>query len=127
MLAVTAERLRKLQALAARPGTPGEGAAARAAIDRLMARLRPPPPPPPKTIIGLRLRLDRDCDRRNPCCDRHGIIHPGCGPHRYSLRCACCGKHRGWIKASAGDLLRAMQRDGRLTAAPILRDAGIAP
>jgi hypothetical protein len=59
----TAERLRKLEALAARPGTPGEGAAARAAINRLMARLRPAAPPRPKTIIGLHLRLDRACDR----------------------------------------------------------------
>jgi hypothetical protein len=38
---VTAERLRKLQALAARPGTPGEGAAAEAAskADLIAARL----------------------------------------------------------------------------------------
>jgi hypothetical protein len=121
---ITAERLRKLEALAARPGTPGEGAAARAAIDRLMARLRPPAPP---TIIGLRLRLDRACDRRQPCCDRHGVIGEGRGPHRFSLRCACCGRHRGWVKATAASLLEAMHRDGRLSASPILRDAGIAP
>ena len=124
---LTAERLRKLEALAARPGTPGEGAAARAAIERLLARLRPAPPPPPETIIGLRLRLDRACDRRQPCCDRHGVVREGRGPHRFSIRCACCGKHRGWIKASAGNLLEAMLRDGRLSASPILRDAGIVP
>jgi hypothetical protein len=128
---VTAERLRKLQALAARPGTAGEGAAARTAIDRLMARLRPaapvPPPSKPTTIIGLRLRLDRSCDRRHPCCDRHGVIGEGRGPHRYSLRCACCGRHRGWLKAAAASLLEAKQKDGRLSASPILRDAGIVP
>jgi hypothetical protein len=38
----TAERVRKLEALAARPGTPGEGAAARAAIERIRTRFRPP-------------------------------------------------------------------------------------
>jgi hypothetical protein len=106
----------------ARPGTPGEGAAARAAVDRLMASLRPPP----KTIIGLRLRLDRTCDRKRGCCDQIGIVRPGRGPHKFSLRCTC-GKHRGWIKAAVGDLLAAMLRDGRLTAAPIPRDAGIEP
>lgn len=128
---VTAERLRKLETLAARPGTPGEGAAARAAIDRIVARLRPatPPRPPPRptTIIGLRIRLDRTCDRRQACCDRHGIIGEGRGPHRYSLRCANCGKHRGWMKAPAASLLEAMQKDGRLSASPILREGGIVP
>jgi hypothetical protein len=121
---VTADRIRKLEALAARPGTPGEGAAARAAIDRIKTRVRPPAP---LTIVGLRLTLDRTCDRRKPCCDRHGIVGQGIGPHRFSLRCSCCGKHRGWIKAAASDLLTAMQRDGRLTSAPVLRDAGIVP
>jgi hypothetical protein len=79
---LTAERLAKLEALAARPGTPSEGAAARAAIAHIRARLRPP------TIIGPRLRLDRSSDHRHPCCDRHGIVGEGRGPHRYSLRCA---------------------------------------
>jgi hypothetical protein len=120
----TAERLRKLQALAERPGTAGEGAAARAAIARIQARLRPPAPP---TIIGLRLRLDRACDRRQSCCDRHGIIGEGRGPHRYSLRCAQCRKHRGWLKTAAATLLEVMHQDGRLSASPILRDAGIVP
>jgi hypothetical protein len=119
-----AERLYKLEALAARPGTPGEGAAARAAIERIMARLRPPAPP---TIIGLRLRLDRACDRRQPCCDRHGIIGEGSGPHGYSLRCARCRRHRGWVKATAASLLETMHRGGRLSASPILRDRGIVP
>jgi hypothetical protein len=123
--AAVADRIRKLEALAERPGTEGEGAAARAAIDRLLTRLRPASTP--TTIIGLRLRLDRSCDRRSPCCDRHGIIGEGRGPHRYSLRCARCGRHAGWIKAAAADLLQAMHRDGRLSASPTLRDAGIVP
>jgi hypothetical protein len=117
----TAERLRKLEALARAPGTPGEGVAARAAIDRIMARART------ASIVGLRLRLDRTCDRRSPCCDRHGIVGPGAGPHRFSLRCAQCGGHRGWIKSAAADLMEAMRADGRLSSSPILREGGIVP
>jgi hypothetical protein len=120
----TVERLHKLEALAARPGTPGEGAAARAAIERIKERLRPPAPP---TIIGLRLRLDRACDRRQPCCDRRGLICEGVGPHGPALRCAHCRKHRGWLKKTAAEVIQAMQRNGRLSAEPILRDAGIIP
>jgi len=39
------ERLRKLEAFAARPGTPGEGIAAEAALERIKARLSPNPMP----------------------------------------------------------------------------------
>jgi hypothetical protein len=130
---VTAERVRKLEALAARPGTPGEGVAARAAIERIMARLRPTiiepraRPPAPTTIVGLYLKLDRTCDRRKPCCDRRGMICEGVGPHGHALRCARCRKHRGWLRKAAGDVLRAMQKNGRLSAEPVLRDAGIIP
>jgi hypothetical protein len=116
--------LRKLEALAARPGTAGEGEAARAAIERIRARQRPPAPP---TIVGLHLILDRTCDRRSPCCDRHGIVGPGVGPHRYSLRCAQCEAHRGWIKSAAADLMEAMRADGRLSSSPILREMGVVP
>jgi hypothetical protein len=118
------DRLQKLEALAARPGTPGEGAAARAAIARILERLRPPAPP---SIIGLRLRLDRACDRRQPCCDRRGLICEGVGPHGHALRCAQCRKHKGWLKKTAAEVIRAMQRNGRLSAEPVLRDAGIIP
>jgi hypothetical protein len=127
------DRLQKLQALAARPGTPGEGAAARAAIARLMVRLRPPiaeprsQPPAPPTIVGLHLRLDRTCDRRKPCCDRRGMICEGVGPHGHALRCARCRKHKGWLKKSAAEMLLAMLKNGRLSAQPILRDAGVIP
>jgi hypothetical protein len=118
----TAERLRKLEALARAPGTPGEGVAARAAIVRIMTRA-----PQTSSLVGLRLRLDRACDRRKPCCDRHGIVGPGVGPHRYSLRCAQCGTHRGWVKSAAANLMEAMRADGRLSSSPILREMGIVP
>jgi hypothetical protein len=129
----TTERIRKLEGLASRPGTPGEGAAARAAIERIKARLRPPivetmaRPPAPPTIVGLYLKLDRTCDRQRPCCDRRGVICEGVGPHGHALRCARCRKHRGWLKKSAAEVLLAMQKNGRLSAVPILRDGGIIP
>jgi hypothetical protein len=120
----SAKRLRKLEALAARPGTAGEGAAARAAIERIKARFKRPVPP---TIVGLRLILDRSCDRRHRCCRGVGVIIEGAGPHCYGLRCQQCGRHRGWLKATAARLLQAMFADGRLSANPTLRDAGVAP
>jgi hypothetical protein len=120
-----AERLRKLEELARRPGTPGEGAAARAAIARITAAH---PPPALPTLVGLRLRLDRSCDRDpGGCCDRRGVVCEGAGPHRHALRCARCMRHRGWLKKAAADVLQAMQRNGRLSPEPILRDAGVVP
>lgn len=47
-----AERIRKLERLAARPGTPGEGAAARAAIERVKAKL---PLSPPQPVLSERV------------------------------------------------------------------------
>jgi hypothetical protein len=120
-----AERIRKLEALAAAPGTAGEGEAAKAALERIRARLCPMPAPP--TLIGMTLRLDRSCDRRGGCCDRRGVVGAGVGPHRHTLRCDRCGKHRGWLKSAAADLLTAMMKDGRLSPEPILRDRGIHP
>jgi hypothetical protein len=135
----TVARLRKLEALAARPGTPGEAAAARAAIERIKARcgtaqqstfdFQPAQQQRPITldiVLGMHLRLDRACDRRKGCCRRMGVIGHGKGPHAYALRCADCGRQRGWLKRTAADLLRAMATDGRLKA-PILRDRGIVP
>jgi hypothetical protein len=119
------QRLRKLEALAARPGTPSEGAAARAAIERIRRRLRLPESK--SLLIGIRLRLDRDCDRRHPCCDRAGIVGEGRGPHRYSVRCATCKQYRDWISAKAAAVLEALQKAGRLSSSPTLRDTGIVP
>jgi hypothetical protein len=76
----------------------------------------------------LTLRLDRTCDRGpGGCCDRRGIVDEGVGPHCYALRCARCGKHRGWLKSAAADLLQALQADDRLSAEPKLSDRGIVP
>ena len=120
-----AERIRKLERLAAAPGTVGEGEAARAALDRIRARLCPVPAPP--TIIGLMLRLDRSCDRRSRCCDGVGVITEGVGPHSHGIRCAKCERHRGWLRATVAGSLLAMMKTGRLSDRPILRDAGVIP
>jgi hypothetical protein len=48
-------------------------------------------------LLGLKVVLDRNIDRAEGCCNNHAIITPGKGPHRYALRCAKCGRHRGWI------------------------------
>jgi hypothetical protein len=55
------------------------------------------------------------------------MICEGVGPHGHALRCARCRKHKGWLKKSAAEMLLAMLKNGRLSAQPILRDAGIIP
>ena len=122
--ASTERRLTALQALVDRPGTPGEGEAARAAIERVLARHNEPPPDP---LLGMHIRLDRTCDRRGGCCQRTGVIEAGVGPHGYGLRCSLCDRHRGWIPAAAADVLLALYRRGDLSASPTLRDRGVVP
>jgi hypothetical protein len=39
--------------------------------------------------------------RPNPCHDNLARIVPGKGPHAGGLRCAKCGKWRGWVAAAA--------------------------
>jgi YspA, cpYpsA-related SLOG family len=79
---------------------------------------------------GLKLWLDRNCDRcaRDPCggCI-FGVIDAAKGPHSYGLRCADCGRHRGWLKKAAGELLRTLQAKGWLSPLPKLSDRGIRP
>jgi hypothetical protein len=75
------ERLDKLTRLARRPGTAGEGAAARAALQRLFERN---PRLRADALTGLRIKLDRQCDHERPCCECRGEIAPGKGPHRHA-------------------------------------------
>jgi hypothetical protein len=56
---------------------------------------------------------------------RVSIDRPGRGPHRYDLRCADCGRHRGQLKDAAANLLRTLRAEGRLWLMPILRAGGI--
>ena len=43
------------------------------------------------------IRLDRRTDRERSCCENLATIHVGKGPHGAELRCAGCGRHRGWL------------------------------
>jgi hypothetical protein len=51
---------------------------------------------PASPTIGLMVKLDRDIDRAQPCCDNIARILPGKPPHAGELRCAACDRHRGW-------------------------------
>lgn len=56
------------------------------------------------------LRLDRDTDRERPCCENLATIRPGKGPHGAELRCAGCGRHRGWLPKQALDFLETVAK-----------------
>jgi hypothetical protein len=67
------------------------------------------------------VRLARDIDLAKPCCENIAHIEPGRGPHAGGLRCAKCGKWRGWIPAAALEALVT----GAPTELPVLRTRGI--
>jgi hypothetical protein len=54
------------------------------------------------------VRLDRSTDRERPCCENLATLRPGKGPHGAELRCAGCGRHRGWLPKQAVDFLAAI-------------------
>jgi hypothetical protein len=115
---VNIRRLRALEALAERPGTPAEGAAARATIERIPARLgitprRParPPKPKPRTWRDLPLVMSETivCDApsgvfRACKCDCYTFeVMAGVGRHVAQLRCNSCS---GAADGSGGNTLR---------------------
>ena len=51
------------------------------------------------------VRLDRSTDRERPCCENLATINSGKGPHGAELRCARCGRHRGWLPKQATEFL----------------------
>lgn len=81
----TAERIRKLERLAVRSETPGEGLAAQAAIDRINVRL---------PIVGRIIERAKAC---NSCRSTKFKVEPGKGPHAHHLRCANCGRGGYWM------------------------------
>ena len=85
MSSSTAKRIRKLERLAERPRTPGEGLAAHAAIDRIKARL---------PIVGRTIERAKAC---NSCRSTKFKVEPGKGPHSHHLRCANCGRGGSWM------------------------------
>jgi hypothetical protein len=54
-----------------------------------------------RTIV----RLDRSTDRERPCCKNLATLSSGKGPHGAELRCAGCGRHRGWLPKQATEFL----------------------
>jgi hypothetical protein len=107
------ERLKKLEALAARPGTDGEGAAARAAIERIRERLGIPEPipqrrprkPRARRPDGRPLHMDEEilCDaaagvfRPCKCSGIVFIVCEGVGPHVAQLVCRSCRRGGRWL------------------------------
>ena len=56
-------------------------------------------------LVGLRVRLDRDIDHRQPCHENIVELCAGPGPHAYGLLCAACGRHRGWLPKTAATFI----------------------
>ena len=79
-------------------------------------------------LIGLPIRLARTID--GPCaeCGEHAvIIAAGAGPHVAALRCACCGRHRGWLPTTVADFLSALvERFGRPSEPIVIRHSELA-
>jgi hypothetical protein len=74
----------------------------------------------------LLVRLDRQTDRDRPCHDNIATIGPGKAQHAAELRCAKCGRHRGWLRGEALDFLKDLtQRFGAPVEPIILRDTTI--
>jgi hypothetical protein len=72
------------------------------------------------------VRLDRSTDRERPCCENLATIRPGKGPHGAELRCARCGRHRGWLPKGATEFLDDIANRFDNPAEPIvLRDNSI--
>jgi hypothetical protein len=64
------------------------------------------------SIVGIKVRLDRDIDLEKPCHDNFALIHPGKAPHAGEVRCAACGAHRGWLSQATRNFI--LERFGDL-------------
>jgi hypothetical protein len=83
------ERIRKLEALAARPGTHGERQAAEAALARIRGRLASEKrPTAPCTVTW-----HKPCR----CGSKRFVVEAGRGPHAAHLRCEQCGRGGLWM------------------------------
>ena len=58
---------------------------------------------PSTSIVGLMVVLEerQPC----PCGSLTTIIGTSRGPHRASLQCACCQRHRGWLSTETHDFI----------------------
>jgi hypothetical protein len=62
------------------------------------------------SVIGLPVRLPGQCG----CCSTLATVTAGRGPHLAGLRCASCGRHRGWVSGSSFKFLaETVDRFGR--------------
>ena len=82
-------RIEKLQRLIDRPGTAGEGLAAKAALRRIIARL---------PVVGRTIE-HRACSK---CGSDTFLVEPGKAFH---LRCASCQRGGRWMSAAEAQAL----------------------
>jgi hypothetical protein len=60
--------------------------------------------PPANPLIGLEVRLPDPCE----CGCDIALIGGGKGPHKGSLYCRACERHRGWISRDSFDSIAAI-------------------
>ena len=84
----------------------------------LFGHVEPPP---------LLVRLDRTCDREQPCCGDIATVRVRSDTiHAAELRCAGCDRHRGWLPRQALDFITSVTKRFGAAGAPItLRDSSI--
>jgi hypothetical protein len=74
----------------------------------------------------LRVQLDRRSDRTRPCHDNIAVVCAGKGPAAAELKCAQCGKHRGWLAKQALTFITEIAaRYGAPKEPAVLRDSTI--
>jgi hypothetical protein len=86
-------RIKKLQRLIDRSGTAGEGLAAKAALQRIVARL---------PVIGRVIEHRPSCGQ---CGSAKFIVEEGRGPHAFHLRCATCKRGGSWMSHAVAQQL----------------------
>ena len=78
------------------------------------------------SLVGIKVKLDRDIARQKPCCENVTTLRPGKARQAAELRCASCGSHRGWLPRAALDFLTTTSTRFGAPAEPIvLRDSTI--
>ena len=55
-------------------------------------------------LVGIVVNLPRHCQCGHDMCH----VGPGRDPHRASLQCARCGRHRGWLSHKTANFLSAV-------------------
>jgi hypothetical protein len=71
-------------------------------------------------LIGLRVKLDREIDRCQPCHDNVAELCAGRGPHAYALFCITCGRFRGWLPLAAANFIKETIRVSGVPRKPLI-------